>query len=41
MLLGALDEAALYVAQAADPAAARDEVGVTVRRLLDGLAAQY
>jgi AcrR family transcriptional regulator len=39
VLLGALDEAALYVAQAADPAAARDEVGVTVRRLLDALPA--
>jgi AcrR family transcriptional regulator len=34
---GALDEAAIVVAGADDPAAARAEMGTTVRRLLNGL----
>jgi AcrR family transcriptional regulator len=38
LLIGALDEGALYVAQAADRDAARGEVGAIVDRLLDGLA---
>jgi AcrR family transcriptional regulator len=37
VLAGALDEAAMVVARADDPAAARAEMGQTVRRLLDGL----
>ncbi len=37
LLLGALDEGALYVARAADPDAARAEVAATFDRLLDGL----
>ena len=37
VLLAALHEAALYVARSADHAAAREEVGVTVERMLDGL----
>jgi AcrR family transcriptional regulator len=37
VLAGALDEAAMVVARAEDPAAAREEMGRTVRRLLDGL----
>jgi AcrR family transcriptional regulator len=37
VLAGALDEAAMVVARAEDPAAARAEMGQTVRRLLDGL----
>jgi AcrR family transcriptional regulator len=37
VLLGALDEAALYVARAEDPETARAEVAPTVRRLIDGL----
>ena len=37
VLLGALDEAALMVARASDPAAARAEVSATLARLLDGL----
>lgn len=39
LLLGALDEGALYVARAADPGAARAEVAATFDRLLDGLRA--
>jgi AcrR family transcriptional regulator len=39
LLLGALDEGALYVARAEDAAAARAEVEVVVDRLIDGLAA--
>ena len=39
LLLAALHEAALYVARAADQAAARAEVGATVTHLLDGLRA--
>jgi hypothetical protein len=37
VLAGALDEAAMVVAQADDPLAARAEMGQTVRRLLEGL----
>ncbi|MBV8429752.1 MAG: TetR/AcrR family transcriptional regulator [Solirubrobacterales bacterium] len=37
VLAGALDEAAMVVARADDPAAARAEMGKTIRRLLDGL----
>jgi AcrR family transcriptional regulator len=37
VLLGALHEAAMVVADADDPIAARVEMGTTVRRLLDGL----
>jgi AcrR family transcriptional regulator len=37
VLAGALDEAAMVVARSDDPAAARAEMGQTVRRLLDGL----
>jgi AcrR family transcriptional regulator len=37
VLAGALDEAAMVVARADDPVAARAEMGQTVRRLLDGL----
>ena len=38
-LVGALDEAALYVARADDPEAARGEMGAVVHRLVDGLLA--
>lgn len=37
VLLGALDEAAMVVARAEDPVAARAEMGQTVRHLLEGL----
>jgi AcrR family transcriptional regulator len=37
VLLGALDEAAMVVARADDPQAARTEMGQTVHRLLEGL----
>jgi len=37
VLIGALDEAAMVVARADDPAEARREMGQTVRRLLEGL----
>lgn len=37
VLLGALDEAAMVVARADDPLAARAEMGQAVHRLLDGL----
>jgi len=37
MLLGALDEAAMYVARADDAKTARREVGETVERMLEGL----
>ena len=37
VLLGALDEAAMVVARADDPVAARAEMGKTVRHLLEGL----
>ena len=39
VLLGALDEAAMVAARADDQAAAREEMGKTVRRLLEGLRA--
>jgi AcrR family transcriptional regulator len=38
VLIGALDEAALYLAQAADPARARREVGAVIDRLVESLA---
>jgi AcrR family transcriptional regulator len=37
VLIGALDEAALYVARADDPAVARDEMRAVLRRLVRGL----
>jgi AcrR family transcriptional regulator len=37
VLLGALDEAAMYLARAHDPKQARAEVGATVARLIEGL----
>jgi AcrR family transcriptional regulator len=37
VLAGALDEAAMVIARADDPAAARAEMSQTVRRLLEGL----
>ena len=37
ILVGALDEAALYVARADDPVAARDEVMAVLDQLLDGI----
>jgi hypothetical protein len=37
LLLGALDEAALYVARAADPGAARDEARAAIAMVLEGL----
>jgi AcrR family transcriptional regulator len=37
VLLGALREAAIAVAEAEDPIAARDEMGATVRRFLEGV----
>lgn len=37
VLAGALDEAAMVVASADDPKAAREEMGRTLRRLLDGV----
>jgi AcrR family transcriptional regulator len=39
VLIGALDEAAMVVARAEDPIAAREEMGRAVRRLLEGLRA--
>jgi AcrR family transcriptional regulator len=39
VLAGALDEAAMVVARADDPAAAREEMSLTIRRLLEGLRA--
>jgi hypothetical protein len=39
LLIGALDEGAMYVARAEDRATARSEVQAIVDRLLDGLAA--
>jgi AcrR family transcriptional regulator len=39
LLEGAIDEAAMVVARAEDPAAARAEMSVTIRRLLEGLRA--
>lgn len=40
VLLAAIDEAALYIANATDPAAARDESVLTVDRLLSGLVSK-
>ena len=37
VLAGALEEAAMVVARSEDPVAAREEMGQTVRRLLEGL----
>ncbi|HEY2770180.1 MAG TPA: TetR/AcrR family transcriptional regulator [Solirubrobacteraceae bacterium] len=37
VLMGALDEAAMVIARAEDPEVAREEMGGTVRHLLDGL----
>jgi Tetracyclin repressor-like, C-terminal domain len=37
VLIGALDECALYVARAADPAAARQQCTAILQQLLDGL----
>ena len=37
MLLALVDEAALFIANAADPGVARGEVGTTIERLLGGL----
>jgi hypothetical protein len=37
VLMGAIDEAAMVVARAQDQQAAREEMGQTVRRLLEGL----
>ena len=39
VLMGALDEAALYVALADDPGRARREVGVVLRRMLVAITA--
>jgi AcrR family transcriptional regulator len=38
VLIGALDEAALYLAQAEDPARAREEVGAVIDHIVDSLA---
>jgi AcrR family transcriptional regulator len=38
ILIGAVDEAALYVARAEDPVAARAEVGAVLAALIEGLA---
>jgi hypothetical protein len=40
LLIGAMDEAALYVARAPDPAAARAEMAPILTRLVDALAAR-
>lgn len=37
LIVGALDEAAMYIARAADPEAARREMGESVERMLAGL----
>jgi AcrR family transcriptional regulator len=39
VLIGALDEAGMVVARAEDPTAAREEMGQTMRHLLEGLRA--
>jgi AcrR family transcriptional regulator len=41
VLIGALDEAALYVALAADPARARAEAGAVLRRLVTAVTAPF
>jgi hypothetical protein len=38
VLIGALDEAALYLARADDPARARREVGAVLDHLIESLA---
>ncbi|HZR52133.1 MAG TPA: TetR/AcrR family transcriptional regulator [Streptosporangiaceae bacterium] len=38
ILLGALNQAALYIAAAADPAAARDEVGAALNGIIESVA---
>jgi hypothetical protein len=38
LLIGAMDEAALYVARAPDPDAARAEMAPILTRLVDGLS---
>jgi AcrR family transcriptional regulator len=40
VILGALDEGAMYIARAEDPAAARQECTAILQQLLDGLAPQ-
>jgi len=40
VVLGALDEGAMYIARAEDPAAARQECTAILQQLLDGLAPQ-
>ena len=37
LIVGALDEAAMYIARATDPEAARREMGDSIERMLDGL----
>jgi hypothetical protein len=39
VLIGALDEAALYIARAGDRVQARADIGAVLDRLVDGLAA--
>jgi hypothetical protein len=39
VLIGAMDEAALYIARAEEPERAREEMTVVVDRLIAGLAA--
>jgi hypothetical protein len=39
ILLGALREAAVFLARAPDPAAARDQVGVILNRIIESVAA--
>jgi hypothetical protein len=39
ILLGALREAAVYLARAPDPAAARDQVGAVLNRIIESVAA--
>ena len=39
LIVGALDEAAMYIARARDSAAARREMGASIERMLDGLRA--
>ena len=41
VLIGAVDEAAMVVARADDPMAAREEMGQTIRRLLEGSALRW
>jgi hypothetical protein len=39
LLVGALDEAAMYITRAGDTAVARREMGASIERVLDGLKA--